>query len=199
MSDSKSAIDILTDHFNENGWPEHVGEVKFIKRSETSEDRSIPGCEIVEVERHRPILGDVYIKDLGMAAYETYLMRYSVNLSTLAVERLSDNKVDMNVDIPNLVNRHFTYNELVYLSIDQVDDAHYKIGDSISGTEVIITDIEEANDFIVDLADPIIDTFQIRLDLIQLSAELKDEYLTQYMECVKNMLKEQIIDLWEEG
>ena len=81
-------FETLKNHFNSTGWPLDLNEQKLDQRSRISSCLTENDCPIVEIEKHRAILGDCYIKGLPMNAYKTYFMRYSINPSTLVVCQL---------------------------------------------------------------------------------------------------------------
>lgn len=67
------------------GWPLNVNRSKLSERSSIVANDAATAPVIVEIERHRPILGMTYTKGLGMDAFETYFMRYAVDVSDNSV------------------------------------------------------------------------------------------------------------------
>lgn len=82
MTDKNMALTILIDHFDEVGWPLDVYEEKFNKRASVVSTNDSENSMIVEIERHRPILGMTYTKGLGMEAFEEYFMQYADGFKT---------------------------------------------------------------------------------------------------------------------
>ena len=53
----KTVIEILESHFQEHGWPTDVDRAEFYARYRVVSDDKDPRRFIVEIERHRAVLG----------------------------------------------------------------------------------------------------------------------------------------------
>lgn len=76
MTQQGEVIRILESHFDKEGWPVDVDRSKLHDRCRITSDAAFPESAVVEIERHRAILGDTYIRGQRMRAFETYYMRY---------------------------------------------------------------------------------------------------------------------------
>ena len=194
MNNSYSIIDTLVNHFETNGWPLDLNYEKLMARWSASTDKSEPDCKIVEILRHRSILGGFYRKGLPMATYETYFMRYAINLSTGQVKELPEQSIDCEINFGGLVAEYFN-NGIIELKIDQVDEIHYRVSNGVSKEEIIVKNIEEAKQFILNITDPMVNYFNSdRLNSIEDS--LKAEYSSEYEKHLKEALVNKIEELW---
>ena len=150
-------VQILIDHFNKTSWPINLNEQKVRDRSSVTLNNE-SGCgQIVEIERHRPILGAQYAKGLPMAAFETYFMRYAITKSGDDVTELAERSSSADCDA-NAIADEYTGYERVSLGVIKKGEK-YKIFDSVSNNREIVMTKEEAQRFGREIADSAIDEF----------------------------------------
>ena len=110
------AVKILESSFDAQGWPIDLNSDKLRKRYRITSDSELPGDWIVEIERHRSILGVTYNRGLPMSAFETYKVRYAVNVAEMTVRELSEKTEGVEVNVFQLVNAALS-SEVFYPSI----------------------------------------------------------------------------------
>jgi hypothetical protein len=189
----------LINYFDNNGWPGDVDESKLHERYSISEEPYEKGWDVIEIERHRAILGDTYRKGQPMSAFQTYWMRYAVNPKTKDVKELSERSGEICIDdMSSYVDEILP--EECDLSITLLEDGDYLIHDLICNSERIISTIEEAKAFALELVDDLADNFQTRLadEGLPLSDEQLKQLRDEYTENVRYQIIDSVENLWEE-
>jgi hypothetical protein len=163
MHSKRNSLDTLVGYLNATSWPADVDERKLRDRATVTTDPALPGWDIVEVERHRAILGATYTRGQPMSAFETYFMRFAVQLKDGKVEQLPEREDDLDIDVASLVAEHLSY-ERFGLTIEAVDETRFLIREDVCGDEEIIGTLEEAIAFSQGLGDSIRDYLNEALD-----------------------------------
>ena len=192
-------LETLINYFDNKGWPGDVDEDKLHERYSISEEPYEKGWDVIEIERHRAILGDTYGKGQPMRAFQTYWMRYAVNPKTKNVKELSEKSGEICIDdMPSYVDE--TLPEECELSITLLEDGNYLIRDLICNSERIISTIEEAKAFALELVDDLAGNFQTILadDGFPLSDEQLKQLRDEYTENVRYQIIDSVENLWEE-
>ena len=197
MPNSRNIINALVNHFESNGWPYDMDEEKLRNRSCILVDDSEQGYTIVGIKRHRAIFGTKYIKGQPMPNHEAYFMRYAINLATLQVKELSDKTVEHVVDMASVVLEYFD-NGIVELYIDKVDEIHYRISERVGKTEIIVTTLEEAEPFILELVNVFVNWFSEDGLILIDNPKMMAEYLSDFKVCIKQALLSKIENLWND-
>jgi hypothetical protein len=197
--DEDKLLDILDAYFENNGWPWDMNSEKLYDRSSLSEEHHKEGWGIIEIERHRSILGASYRKGQPMAAFHTYWMRYAINPETGEVEALPDKDGEICIDdIDSLVDE--VLEESYDISIELIKSGKYLISDMVSKSEAVISTFDEAKTFSLEVATKIGDSFQMLINDEGLS--IPDEQLKQladeYKACVKLRILANVKKLWQE-
>lgn len=91
------SLKTLIDYFDKNGWPVGVNEEKLNDRYSISDELYKVGWEVIEIERHRAIMGTTYHKGMPMNAYQTFWMRYAVQAKSEEVEELPERSGKINI------------------------------------------------------------------------------------------------------
>jgi len=190
MTNHKKPLSILIEHFNKVGWPLHMSEGKLIARATSVIDDKYPDAMIIEVERHRPILGEIYSRGLPMSNYQTYYMCYAVNVVTDKVIELADRVGELITDMPGLVEKHVTEADLRF-SIEGIGADKYEISDNSTGQSATISNLNDATSFLSELIENIVNYFEnIRLDLELDTLGIDASETTHLVEEYKNAMND---------
>lgn len=177
MPKNDETIRILTMSFESSGWPLGLSPEKLAKRFHITSDEAHPGCDVVEIERHRGILGAAYVRGAPMSAYETYFMRYAVNTQTGTVRVLPERSCELDIDTEELVEEVFR-NGSIELQITPASDG-YTVSDLVSNDKAFVASEIETLEFVLSFAETFGDYFRERLtDDTSLSDERQRELLT---------------------
>lgn len=142
------ALNKLCKYFDKHGWPEYMNGFKLGERMSISDDEYKTGWVIIEVERHRGLLNERYIRGVGMSNYETYLMRYAVDLNSDQVDTLEEKVIDRQISLDDAVSTeiHDWSVEINMKSIDAI-----RINNSKDGTEASFKSLSEARSGITEI------------------------------------------------
>lgn len=200
MVDKNSAIPILVDHFNETDWPLHVNGHKLIDRASVVLTDESADSVVVEIERHRPILGTAYTKGLGMEAFEEYFMRYAVNLSSRSVSEMTERHGHCQIDAYGIVESDLSI-DTFDLRIEPMADGHYSLRESVSRKEAVVSSREEAETFVLSLGDAFIEYFSEILDRelingVGLKSSIREDLLSTYKQAMDEALVTKAGDIW---
>ncbi|WP_284446903.1 hypothetical protein [Fluviibacter phosphoraccumulans] len=196
MTNREDIVKILESHFQEHGWPLDVGREKLYDRYRVVSDEADTTRRIVEIERHRPILGDTYTRGLPMNAFETYFLRYSVDPETMSVKALPERLGDVEIDINGLAESEIF--QSVCLEIESVESL-YRVRDGVSNMEMLVSSLAETKEFAISLAEPLADYFYERLlDHGTIEEELQERLFKEYQNALEAELLEQAVRLWGE-
>jgi hypothetical protein len=192
----KLALDILKNHFDETGWPVEVTLKKLMDRYRITENED-KNCVTVEIERHRAVLGETYIPGAPMSAYQTYWMRYDVNVQTGEVDYLGEEEGEVSVNIPNLVDSHLS-NDCFWLSIEPEDDAPeiYRISEEVIGESILVSDCKEAESFVLSFCPGMVGYFKDRLDDCDIDLRAIERYVELYEIELRKQLLQKLDSLW---
>ncbi|MEK0366242.1 MAG: hypothetical protein QQN42_07895 [Nitrosopumilus sp.] len=195
----KDVIEQLRAFFDQDGWPMDIDENKLWDRGTISDDIYKLGWKIVEIERHRGVLGSIYTPGLPMNAFQTYWTRYAVHLETGKVEELSEKDGDVTIDLHGLVDEELDNCEFNCISIEPHGDDDYEINDIVIGERKIISTLEQAISFCLERVPNFCEYFKIELECINLSKEKDNELLTSYKKILEDQIIYIITEIWEES
>lgn len=192
----QEAIEILESYFNAEGWPTDVSQEKLRARHRITVDEAVPECCIVEVERHRGALGATYIPGLPMSSYETYMMRYAVDLLKGTVRELPERIEGLSVSVYALVNEALSYEK--FSPSIQIEENGYVVRESVSRKKMSVADLQDVKRFMDSFVDPILDFYSERF-LLQggVSAERLKVLNDAFQEALAEALLQRACDLWE--
>lgn len=192
---STCAIQILSSHFDKNGWPRDLCYKKYIDRARQLENADLEHCAIVEITRHKAILGCTYTPGFPMSAFEEYFMRYKVNLETEEVECLEDQFFLFSVDIENVVEEDLSKES--FSPALECSPNGYLIKDSVSNEEKFVNSLKEVEDFLKDYLDQSSDYFFDRLrEYEKMTTDQRNEFHKKYVSTMGQVLKEKARHLW---
>ena len=202
MGKSTDTIDILVRHFNRNKWPQDVTIEKLQTRFGISNDDALPLWDVVEIERHRPILGTNYTSGLAMAAFETYYMRYGVNVSTSEVRELPERSGEIKIDSSGIAESDLSADSFS-LSVEAIDATNYLIRESTSGEHAQVTSFYEVREFALTLSDQFVDYFYETLDRefsdhARIDRAKRTEILSSYEKSLKEKISALAKRAWED-
>ena len=140
----KNAINQLVSFFEKEGWPLDINEYKLKDRAEIAEDSYKPGWQVVEIERHRGVLGSNYYQGCVMNAFQTYWMCYAVETASGNVKELPEKEGDVTVELFGLVSENLTNSEFDSITIEPYDEKEFQIEYSVSGERMIISSLKQA-------------------------------------------------------
>ncbi len=187
----------LKDHFDANGWPLDINSAKLDSRARISSDKTLPGLDIVEIERHRPILGDGYVQGLEMNAFETYYMRYAVHVSNSEVKELPDRHGSFDININGLVSNDLGFDRFS-LTIEAIDENSYIIREDFSKEEAVISTLEEAKRFSATLQEAFVNYFVDSLGYLAAgSTQIDESYIEELISDYTVAIKEGIFEITE--
>jgi len=192
----QEAIEILESYFNAEGWPIDMSQEKLRARHRITVDEAVPECYVVEVERHRRALGATYTQGLPMGSYETYKMRYAVDLLKGTVRELPERIEGLSVCVYALVNEALSYEN--FSPSIQIEENGYVVRDSVSKKEMLVADLQDVKRFMDSFVDPILDYYSERF-LLQggLSAERLKALNDAFQEALAEALLQRACELWE--
>ncbi len=200
MQNHHETIERLTNWLEQHGWPQDVDKMKLLTRASIVRDESYPGCDIVRIERHRPILGTHYTKGLPMTAFDTYYMRYAVHDDGLRIDKLEDQVVECTVDVEGLADS-LTGFETLDLQIERLGAGQYRIVDSVGKDAADVSNLDEAITFGDEIAegfsDYIYETFALEEEGKFSQTEL-DELTIATVAAVRENVEFIIRELWRE-
>lgn len=201
MKTSQDALSILVRHFSERGWPPDMHERKLYNRARVTFDEATPHIAIVEIERHRAILGTSYTRGVGMDAFQTYFMRYSVDTTTSNVNVLEEREGGYQIDASGVVDSHLDRDSFS-LSIEPLGDGRYKIRESETSDSAVVSSVQEAIHFSLAIGDMFQDSFaeQLRENWTsgeEIPASEKEEIIAEYNKCLNVKLEELARRTWE--
>jgi len=182
---SDLAFQKLSEYFDKNGWPMHVDGFKLGQRMYISQDTHKKGWVIAEIERHRGIGCQVYIKGTQMLNYETYAMRYAINLKSGKVEELDERLIDRKFNVDTMVSTDFhnwrieverTRKYKITLSTDQYGKDEFK---SLKEAKVGINKI------------------LLSIDYYYGCDDLSNEEVKSFKETLSNKLYSEVLRQWE--
>lgn len=138
---SSLALAKLCEYFKKTGWPEYMDELKLRERMYISDEQYKKGWVIVEIERHKGLMNEVYVKGAPMLNFETYLMRYAVDLESDQVESLDVKVVDRQINLDDAID-----NELHDWSIEIHGNTKktIELSNSLDGSELKYTSLSKA-------------------------------------------------------
>lgn len=200
MDNSKELIiNALINYFEVNGWPYEVNYQKLMERYWVSSEESEPGWKIVEIERHRSILGGNYTQGCRMSSFETYSMRYAIDVSTLEVKELPKKHIKYSIDIYEIACDYLE-RESFDLTIDPIDDARYKISELVNKEFGIVSNLEEAKEFMTRFIDGNVQQFERMLDINErpFNDFQKTKYLSAFTESIKEVLLMKAEYAWDD-
>lgn len=199
MRNKQQAIERLIHWFEQTGWPLDVNEQKLRMRASVGRDSNYPGCDIVQIERHRPILGTHYTKGHAMDAFSTYYMRYAVHDDDGGIiKELKEEIVESEIDAWGLVEMN-TSREYVGLEIRRLGSGSYRVSDTVSNDSLDVGNLEEAISFGNEIADSIIDHLGYINSLEEPDSSVRTAYRLKEDEIaalIKAKLEEKIRGLW---
>lgn len=194
---SAEYLKILSAHFGSAGWPLHVDFDKLQNRGRIVHDPSISNMAIIEIERHRPILGDAYVPGLPMSNFETYCMRYGIDLISHEVTQLAEKHICFQFDVGEIVDRHLS-GEFLSINVEAVEDDRYRICDGVSRNFKICASEEEAKEFALELCESFEDFFYDELSRFEMPQSNEQEFKTNFRNAYVNQLERQMIEMIEE-
>lgn len=195
MGRDEQAVDILASKFDSEGWPLGLDYAKLMNRHQIASDDNYPGRIIVEIERHRSILSAQYTQGLPMSAFETYFMRYAVDVSTSAVQEISERTGGIDIDLDFYVDEELL-RDWFSPSIE-FENGRYKATESVSREEALIANQDELVGFLLTFVDPNCEYFLEQLDIHDgLLDEGKKVILLKYREILIARLTDIAHDLW---
>jgi len=199
MDSSNDIINGLIRHFDAMGWPLHMNRNKLLSRYSMTSNEELPGWDIVEIERHRPILGTSYTRGLGMDAFETYYVRYAVHVQTLEVKEFPERRGNVDIDISGIVSNELNF-ENFSLSVEPIDQNRYTIIENVSNYQQVISRITEAQSFCELLLESRVDYFNDTLNReladLQLDEKQIEQLISDYSETMKKALLEKADNAW---
>lgn len=189
------AIEILESYFNVQGWPADMSQEKLRARHRITVDEAVPECCVVEVERHRGALGAIYIRGLPMSSYETYKMRYAIDVLNETVRELPERTDSLDVSVYALVNEAISH-ESFSPSI-QLEKDGYVVLDSVSKRKALVATLQDVRSFMESFADPIIDYYSERFqELDCLFSENRDVLDEVFRKVLVESLLRKASELW---
>jgi len=191
------AITTLEAYFDKNGWSYDMNAKKLWERSSLSSETHKAGWDIVEIERHRGVLGASYTKGFPLSAMQTYWQRYAIHIADGSVEELSEKTGLINVDISSLVDEGLGF-ESFDLKINPLQNGKYLISESISSQESEILTAEEAKVFALGVVEGWNDYFNERLSEIEnLTKEDMDRLLRAHKKCLEEGVINKVVEVWD--
>lgn len=197
--DREKLLDILNIYFEDNDWPPDMDCEKLYERSSLSEEQYKPGWGIVEIERHRAVLGASYSKGQPMTAFQTYWMRYAVHPETGEIEELPDKNGEICINDMSIYV-YEVLSELVAISIEPIKNGKYLISEGVKNYEKEISSFKDAMVFALELTVELRGDFQGLIEdegLFMPDYQLK-QLIDEYQACVRSQIFQTVKDLWEE-
>jgi hypothetical protein len=192
-------LELLIKKFEDTGWPLDLNYAKLIQRSNLSEDVDENGWSIIEIERHRSILGAEYLKGLPMDAYQTYYMQYAINGKTGDVKELPEKNGSIHVNVSRLASHHIHSDFEVRIEAideDAEESTYFLITDSDSKQKQIAK-YHEAEDFLLSFSKANVDYFTEQLSYFELDDVKKQKYISDYEACIRSKLLTLAEEVWE--
>jgi hypothetical protein len=199
MTDKDLALTILMDHFEKVGWPMHVNMQKLKDRAKVLPAEDIEGAQIVEIERHKPVLGMAYRKGIGMDAFEEYFMRYAVDVPNRSATELPERHGSYQFDAHGIVDTQLS-SDYFSLSIESDDNDSYLIREAVCKDEVVVSSRDEAVEFVLSLGEPIEEQFSdsVDLELGESLESVREGLLSSHRQALNEALLAKAERLWEE-
>lgn len=193
----------LTNFFEKNGWPLSINNNKLLERASYTNHPNKPGWFVVEIERHRHILGTGYTPGLPMSAFQTYWMRYAVHPETKEVKKLPERKGEIYIDIWGMVEEELTNGYSMELVIEPIGSNKYRIFDCVGKKEKVTSTLQETKTFALNLSKKFINYFkEFRLSEMEelgISKEQKEKLFSEYKEALEEKIIDIVENLWEKA
>lgn len=199
MENFQKVLTLLVSHFDKSGWPTGVGPEKLWERARVASFEESAGIAVVEIERHRAVVGASYIRGVGMNAFEEYFMRYSVDVVSGIAHELAERHGRYGVNVAGLVDEHLSTDSFC-LSISCAENGCFEIREDVSHESSIVSNLNEAREFVQTLGDLFSDCFsEILLGSFgeNISSSTKQEMRRNYDKALTSALLEQVDRLWE--
>lgn len=199
MQNTNHGLAALEQHFDRTKWPLDISREKYFKRARVADDGEVPGVVVVEIERHRSMLGTSYVKGLGMAAFEEYFMRYAVDLANGSVTELAERHGHYQFDTGDIVGEHLSMDSFS-LDIEPIENGQYSVKEDVFHEEQVTASLQETRDFVFTFEDRFVESFSDKIGL-----ELGDDdgaernagkLLLAYTESLRAALLSKADDLW---
>lgn len=191
------AIQQMKVYFDQHGWPLDVGYDKLIDRVSLSPATYGSGWTVIEIERHRAILGATYTQGAGMNAFQTYWMRYALNPVTGEVKELAEETGPLNIDVPALVEEDLGND--FGLEIGPLDNGKYEIYDSICNRKKEVSNVEEVITVALAEMQGWSNSFKESLQREEsIAGEKIDQLVSEYEEAFREQVTEKARRAWEE-
>ncbi len=198
MDKDSVVLKSLEKYFDKHGWPQYVDSRKYWDRASLSNDKYKSGWKIVEIERHRAICGDQYRKGLGMEAFQTYWMRYAVNIKNEEVEELPEREGDVKIDnLSNLIDEQLYNGELVSFEIQTNERGKYLIIESVSNIEEEVSNLIEAKSAGREAVSGWVEYFEMGLESVGMQDKKQKLLVNQYKKHLNKEIDGLITKLWE--
>ena len=189
--------------FEKNGWPFGINYNKFLERASYTNHPNKPGWFVVEIERHRHILDTGYTPGLPMSAFQTYWMRYAVHPETKKVKELPESKGEIYIGIWGMVEEELTNGYSMDLVIEPIGSNKYRILDYVGNEEKVISTLQEAKSFVLNLSKNFISFFkEFRLSEMEelgISKEQREKLFSEYKEALEEKIVDIVENLWEKA
>lgn len=199
MQNTNPGLAALEQHFDRTKWPLDISREKFFKRARVADDGEVSDVVVVEIERHRSMLGTSFTKGLGMAAFEEYFMRYAVDLANGAVTELAERHGHYQFDTDDIVDEHLSM-ESFSLGIEAIENGQYLVNENVSHEEQVTASLQETRDFVSTFEDRFVeffsDTIERELGDEDGSDRSAGELLLAYTESLRAALLSKADDLW---
>ncbi|OAI16451.1 hypothetical protein A1359_07305 [Methylomonas lenta] len=198
LENKQYILDILIEYFNENDWPVYVNKSKLLDRSSIYPNESYPNIKTVKIERHRAVLGDQYREGLGMNAYKTYWMCYSVNELTRKVIDLGEQPGSYSINMAGLVDKHLDY-ESFSLNIEPLENGLYRVNELTYNLTKEVTSVDDICNCIFEIIPGHVEYFTICIDSEECFSKVeKDKLISDYESELREQLVEKANELWED-
>lgn len=150
-SQQATALAELAAHFEKTGWPYELSREKLWQRGSVVTDADHADCAIVEIERHRAVLGSVYVREQPMSAFETYFMRYRIQGQMGDVTELAERVMPVQINVGALANELLASN-VPWFGIMRTARG-YVVQDRISKATELVSSLDRIKGFLADCAD----------------------------------------------
>ncbi len=194
-----NVIDQLVSFFNKEGWPLDINEIKLRDRTQIADGSYKPGWQIVEIERHRGVLGSNYYQGCQMNAFQTYWMCYAVYQKTGVVEKLQEKAGEITVNLNGLISEHLDIDEFNLITIEPYGEDVYEIEYQIINERRRINSLKQAISFGLESVPSFGRFFKEGLDLFNVSEDYMDELCTSYKKLIEEEITQIMIEKWEEA
>ena len=170
---------------------------KVWERAELVDDPERIDWIVFEMERHRSILGTIYVPGLAMPAFITYWPRYAFHPVEKKFEELGEyRKAEVSIDHWDVADRWIS--ETISFDFEHIGAEQHRCKELCGNEERVVSSQKEVEDFAAEIVRGwYLDFFQDELSDLLRPSEIQ-EHLDRIRRAAEELMREKAKDAWED-